>query len=253
MVSEDALEIEQLRSGGVPFKLNLQRVPRPRQAPPKDGGGLPPCRGLLTTTKFRAPTATFQMRPVASIPSMSLTLCVSNLEKLYVWISPNRSQHECIRTPVTALAAIGTLVLAAEGPRVLFWKRQDGSSQFTFLASRHIFNDQAIHGITVLPNRSSHVILAIWGGPLVRFLWSRDNSHDQTNIESALLAGKLGLSTVSRSPDWILDLSFAPLDDQNLPGAKVIACAAVTAHNALLEITIQWPKPDEEQDHSSSR
>lgn len=143
---------------------------------------------------------------------------------------------------MTALAAIGPLVLAAEGPRVLFYKTQGNSSQFAFLTSRTIFNDQAIHGISVYASsKSKHVIFAIWGGPLVRFLSTKDVDYDDKSVEFAVLADRLHLSSVARSPDWILDLSFAPTAEEESLGHKILRCAAVTAHNALVEITLPGP------------
>jgi hypothetical protein len=170
---------------------------------------------------------------------------------LYILTLLNNNQHECIRTPVTALAAVGPLVLAAEGPRVLFYSQD--SSQFTFLTSRDIFNDQAIHGIAVLSGTLGHVIFAIWGGPLVRFLLIKDVGYHHTSIGFAILTDNLHPSSVSRLPDWILDLSFAPTDNQDHEGHTILTCAAVTAHNALVEITIQWPGVGQEPNDTVSR
>jgi hypothetical protein len=150
---------------------------------------------------------------------------------------------------VTALAAVGPLLLAAEGPFVRFYHSQD-SRQFNYLGSKTVFEDQAVHGISVQPNDSKNVTLAIWGGPLARFLhvggapWNIPlETQDLDSFE---------LSPVTRAPDWLLDLSFGPTDSSDSDGRKTV-CAAVTAHNALIKFTVQHSDSAGERSYVSSR
>jgi hypothetical protein len=128
--------------------------------------------------------------------------------------------------------------VAAEGPVLRFYYSDD-VKQFTLLGSKKVFNDQAIHGIAVRPSSSNHVILAIWGGPFVRFLQFTGDLHCSQN-EAANL-DTLQLSPVTRASDWILDLAFDPSDAAEASEGNVIVCAAVTAHNALIKLTVQSP------------
>lgn len=128
---------------------------------------------------------------------------------------------------MTALASIGGLLVAAEGPYVRFYDNQN----FQYLGTRQIFRDQIIHGIAVDSESSHHAILAIWGGPLVRFL--------ATAVEAFVL-GNVQVYPTVRAPDWILDLSFGPPSALDSSGHHVAICAAVTAHNALVELKVHY-------------
>jgi hypothetical protein len=144
---------------------------------------------------------------------------------------------------VTALAAIGPLVLAAEGPRLLFYKSQ-GSKRFALLGTKRVFADQAIHGVAVHGGNSEYAILAIWGGALVRFIILRHDVYKISDIDPVIFDDCLTLSAISRASDWILDLSFAPADSVDLLTGKSVICAAVTAHNALVELSIEVSEID---------
>ncbi|KAF2275036.1 WD40 repeat-like protein [Westerdykella ornata] len=153
-------------------------------------------------------------------------------------------RHECIRVPVTALAAVGPLLFAAEGPVVRCY-RSDDVKKFTYVGSKRVFKSHAIHGIAAHQVDLNSVTLAIWGGPLIRFL-----QFDPVAFSSRIDLGGNGwgssiASPIVRAPDWILDLSLRPASTSNLTEGDVIICAAVTAHNALIEVTVQQTSQDE--------
>jgi hypothetical protein len=58
-----------------------------------------------------------------------------------------------------------------------------------------------------------------------------DTSNDEDNLG-------IHLSNIAKAPDWILDLAPRPesLDDDTYQRGT---CVAVTAHNALLKVTIE--------------
>jgi WD repeat-containing protein 6 len=121
------------------------------------------------------------------------------------------------------LTSVGPLLLAAEGPYVRFYHSQN----FDLLGSQQIFEDQVIHGIVASHRNSDNVIVAIWGGIRMRLI-------EIENVASVqALQGCLKMSSIVRAPDWILDLNFGPTDSGD--DAALAVCAAVTAHNALLE------------------
>lgn len=80
--------------------------------------------------------------------------------------------------------------------------------------------------------------LVVWGGRLVRALHisTVPDDHNREGLS-------LSLSNIVKAPDWILDLAprLSSLNDENVCRKDI--CAAVTAHNALLELTIQWQSP----------
>jgi hypothetical protein len=131
---------------------------------------------------------------------------------------------------VTALSSCGPFLVAAEGPFLRFYTRQD----HIYLSSRQVFQAQAIHGVSVLPSPDQYVILVVWGGQLVCALELRVPA-DAT--EKSLLAA-LRFSNVAKAPDWILDLSPRAVDQYGVSDG-IGVCAAVTAHNALLELTVR--------------
>lgn len=134
---------------------------------------------------------------------------------------------------MTALASCGALLIAAEGPYLRFYHAQTSK----FIASKRVFKAQAVHGISVYAEETGNVAnLVVWGGRLVRAL-RLNASIDGPEIETETLS--LCLSNVVMAPDWILDLAprMGSLEDENVYDQGI--CAAVTAHNALLEITIQ--------------
>jgi WD40 repeat protein len=131
---------------------------------------------------------------------------------------------------VTALASCGVLLVAAEGPFLRFYHAK--TSQY--IASKRVFKAQAVHGISVYSESYDDVIkLVIWGGRLIRALeisFAPDDHHK--------MRPDVYLSEVAKLPDWILDLDpqFSSLEDE-AQGQQGM-CVAVTAHNALLQITI---------------
>lgn len=75
--------------------------------------------------------------------------------------------------------------------------------------------------------------LVVWGGRLVRALQINASVNGPETKSLSLC-----LSNIVKASDWILDLApqMSSLDDKNV--YKQGVCAAVTAHNALLEIII---------------
>ncbi|KAH3950330.1 hypothetical protein HBH53_078990 [Parastagonospora nodorum] len=139
--------------------------------------------------------------------------------------------HECTRLPVTALASCGALLVAAEGPFLRFYDAKSSR----YIASKRVFKAHAVHGISVYSETYDDVIkLVVWGGCLVRALevkfTPRVDFHE-TQLDACL-------SAVARSPDWILDLAprFSSLEDASEIEQGI--CVAVTAHNALVQVTI---------------
>lgn len=133
---------------------------------------------------------------------------------------------------MTTLASCGALLIAAEGPFLRFYHAKSSR----YIASKRIFKAQAVHGICVHTEEVDNVTkLVVWGGRLVRALRIStapdDHGHEPLS---------LSLSNVVKAPDWILDLAprLSSLDDEDVHGQGI--CAAVTAHNALLKLTIQW-------------
>jgi hypothetical protein len=132
---------------------------------------------------------------------------------------------------VTALSSCGALLVAAEGPFLRFYHAKTSR----YIASKRVFKDQAVHGISVYSESYDDVTkLVIWGGCLVRALeinssWNKD--HQNLHLDFCL-------SAVAKSPDWILDLApqFSSLEDEG--NGQQGVCVAVTAHNALVQVTI---------------
>ncbi|KAF1934362.1 WD domain-containing protein [Didymella exigua CBS 183.55] len=140
--------------------------------------------------------------------------------------------HECTRVPVTALASCGALLIAAEGSFLRFYHAKSSE----FIASERIFKAQAVHGISVYAEELGNVTkVVVWGGRLVRAL--RFNALTGGSSHGLL---SLCLSNVVKATDWILDLAprMSSLEDGEVHDQDT--CAAVTAHNALLELTIQY-------------
>lgn len=144
---------------------------------------------------------------------------------------------------MTALAAFGPLLFATEGPLIRCYRSEDPEN-FRYVGSKRIFKSHAIHGIAVHQVDLRPVILAIWGGPLVCFL---QLDHDALSSDIGASAwGHSRVSSVLTAPDWILDLSFQLTASLGLTERDAIKCAAVTAHNALIELTVQRSTQDEE-------
>lgn len=118
---------------------------------------------------------------------------------------------------MTALELSRDYLFAGQGPVLVVYTR-DGTR---VLAETQVFESQVIHGI-VLDNEPS-VILA-WGGSLVSFL----------RLETDLHKHKLVIGSQVECPDWILHAAFQ--HSSNSGGSK--AAALVTAHNALLTLTL---------------
>ena len=133
---------------------------------------------------------------------------------------------------MTALVSCGALLIAAEGPFLRFYHAKDSR----YIASRRVFQAQAVHGISVYAEELDNVTkLVVWGGRLVRAL--RITTLTDNHVCEPL---SLCLSNVVKAPDWILDLAprMSSLEDENVYNQGT--CAAVTAHNALLELKMQY-------------
>ncbi|EMD65662.1 hypothetical protein COCSADRAFT_139881 [Bipolaris sorokiniana ND90Pr] len=137
--------------------------------------------------------------------------------------------HECTRVPVTALASCGSLYIAAEGPFLRFYHAKDSRC----IASQRVFKTQAVHGIRIYSEEPARVIkLIAWGGRLVRAfeIHSAADDHDCLTFFS---------SNVAKAPDWIFDLAPRPASLADESPYQKGMCVAVTAHNALLQVTVQ--------------
>ena len=91
-----------------------------------------------------------------------------------------------------------------------------------------------MHGISVYSESYDNVIkLVLWGGCLIRALEVSFAQEDTNKINPIFR-----LSEVGRASDWILDLAarFSSLEDA-AEGHDGI-CVAVTAHDALIHVTI---------------
>ena len=101
-----------------------------------------------------------------------------------------------------------------------------------------------MHGISVHKKENDNVIrCVIWGGRLVRALeiyFAATTQQDHTL--------KTSLSNIAKAPDWILDLASRPCSSEHEPGYQESVFVAVTAHNALLELTIHWHETSEGSD-----
>lgn len=132
---------------------------------------------------------------------------------------------------MTALTSCGALLVAAEGPFLRFYDAKSSR----YIASERVFKAQAVHGISLYSESYGDVIkLVVWGGCLVRALeveFAPRNDLCETQLNVCL-------SAVLRSPDWILDLAphFSCLKDASEIEQGI--CVAVTAHNALVQVTI---------------
>jgi hypothetical protein len=134
---------------------------------------------------------------------------------------------------VTAVACCGALLIAAEGPFLRFYHAKD----LRHIASKRVFQAQAVHGISVYSEEHDHVTkLIIWGGRHVRgvevSIASSDSEEPPLNT---------WLSNVARAPDWILDLAPRPTSLDDDTEYEKGLCVAITAHNALLQIVVERP------------
>lgn len=132
---------------------------------------------------------------------------------------------------MTALASCGALLVAAEGPFLRFYHAKSSR----YIASRRVFKAQAVHGISIYAEDLNGVTkLVVWGGRLVRAL-----TLDAVTDVHGPAPVSLCLSNVVKAPDWILDLApqIVSLEGDDVFNQGI--CAAVTAHNALLRLTIE--------------
>ncbi|KAF1913808.1 WD domain-containing protein [Ampelomyces quisqualis] len=145
--------------------------------------------------------------------------------------------HECPRLPVTALASCGPLLVAAEGPFLRFYH----AKSLQHVASERVFDAQAVHGVSVYSENSNDVIrLVVWGGPLVRAL---EISFPSDGHDKVPPGTSVRLSQVAKASDWILDLDsrFSSLEGEAEYQRGI--CVAVTAHNALVQVSIDRKNP----------
>lgn len=133
---------------------------------------------------------------------------------------------------MTALASCASLLIAAEGPFLRFYHAK-GSR---YITSQRVFKAQAVHGIRVCSEEHVQVVrLVIWGGRLVRALDINAAANGRLTICS---------SNVAKASDWIFDLALRPSSLDDDAQHHKITCVAVTAHNALLQVTIQHQDTD---------
>lgn len=138
---------------------------------------------------------------------------------------------------MTAVASCGALLIAAEGPFLRFYRAKDSQ----FVSSVRVFKAQAVHGISVYAEDHNDVIkLVVWGGRLVRAL--------EVNLTASCSGLTVALSNIGKASDWILDLSPRPTSLENESEYQEGTCAAVTAHNALLRVTIERRCADQHSD-----
>lgn len=137
---------------------------------------------------------------------------------------------------MTALAFCGQYLLAAEGP---FLRILDHDSA-VLLLTKQIFDSQTIYGIAVHNTCSSTVVVIIWGGHSLRLAQLRLPTASPV-LEIEVNNVDIWLSHIVKVPDWILDLSLGPLKSQTSDNAFYhFKAAAITAHNALLELGLTY-------------
>lgn len=146
---------------------------------------------------------------------------------------------------MTALAFCGPFICVAEGP-FLQLLHQESSELVT---SYQVFHKQAIHGILVCSRSESSLTLFIYGGCYIRsisliFLEQAGEAQDSVHRNQVPL---VYLSRILRCPDWILDASIAS-SNGSADTVERRTVAAITAHNALLQIEVQY---DPEQKHGT--
>lgn len=134
-------------------------------------------------------------------------------------------QHECTRTPVTALAFAGPYILTAEGPFLRVFLKNGSDC----LYSEKIFKNQTVHGLVVIDaSRPDYSSVIAYGGHLVRYLRL---SHDEVARTFALNQGP-----VARVSDWVLDLAHPFQELNRPPSSSSHATLAVTAHNQIVRL-----------------
>ncbi|KAL1616475.1 WD repeat-containing protein 6 [Diplodia seriata] len=133
--------------------------------------------------------------------------------------------HACTRTPVTALAFAGRLILTAEGPFLRVFLKNGSDCLFT----EKIFENQTVHGLVVVDaSRPDYSSVIAYGGQLVRYLRL---SHDEDARTFSLDQGP-----AARVSDWVLDLAH-PFQELNPPpSSSSPATVAVTAHNQIVRL-----------------
>lgn len=125
-------------------------------------------------------------------------------------------QHERQRVPVTALALFTQdTILSGEGTYLCAYDKN-----FKRCRRTQVFESQAIHGIIVQQRQSTSSVI-VWGGPVVRTLYLRQEDGDL----------EITLADLFNVHDWILDAAFATSTGP--------LAALVTAHNALWTLQIQ--------------
>lgn len=136
---------------------------------------------------------------------------------------------------MTALAFCGQYLLAAEGP---FLRILDHDSA-VLLLTKQIFDSQTIHGIVVHDTCSSTVVV-IWGGRSLRLAQLRLPTASPV-LEIEVNNVDIWLSHITKAPDWILDFSPGLLKPQTSDNAFYhFKAAAITTHNALLELDLTY-------------
>ena len=139
---------------------------------------------------------------------------------------------------MTALASCGALLIAAEGPFIRFYHAKDTR----YISSKRVFKTQAVHGLSAYSDEHDQVTkLVVWGGRLVRAL-----EIELTIADHEHHVIKTCLSDVAKAPDWILDLAARPTSLEGESQYQKGTCVAVTAHNALLQVTTDHQNGDKD-------
>jgi hypothetical protein len=129
-------------------------------------------------------------------------------------------------------------LIAAEGPFLRFYRAKNSQ----YISSERVFKAQAIHGISVYSEQHNYVTkIVIWGGRYVRAIGIKSHIHD---IEHASL--RLCMSDVGIALDWILDLAPRPTSLEDESARQSFSYAAVTAHNAILDIVVKCRSLEED-------
>jgi len=87
---------------------------------------------------------------------------------------------------------------------------------------------------------SSTVVIIIWGGCSLRLAQLRLPTASP-GLEIGVNNVDIWLSHITKAPDWILDVSLGPLEPQTSDNVFYhFKAAAITAHNALLELGLTY-------------
>ena len=78
-------------------------------------------------------------------------------------------------------------------------------------------------------------MILVWGGNLIRAL---EIGNDLDEGDEVAVLDSYSLSNTVEASDWILDLRPGPAEEEKSSACSTRTFAAVTAHNALVELTL---------------